>query len=1371
MSSTYFELVLVSGSIPHQYTAFIPDGEGGRLVEHNFEWRSDSTALHMDLGTLSRAAISGKPPEDDLHIRFGQRLYQAVFDGAVGDLWNEHRKAHRRKPLRLIVRIDPETARPLLNLPWEYLHDGKRFLSLDWHTPISRLPWGVELEDLPALTEPLRLLVMTAAPKGLPQNQVLHTAREEDLILAATAEARKAGLLQVEFTPNGSLQALENALWEYDPHMLHFTGHGVFIQAQDRGLLLMEDKQGKKRDVPNAEFADLLEQCAQSLRFVFLSACQSAQAARTEGFADLGPRLLDASIPAVVAMQFSVRNRSAMELGSVFYRGIADGKTVDTAMTEARVRMQRKSPNTVDFAVPVLFLNDPQCLQVDPQSIRKTVDIPRDMSGLTEAQNFVGRNAELRQLQTNLDPERGTWRAAVVHGLGGMGKTVLAARLAARMASRFDGVKTLRMAPTTTAQSVLDGIGSFLLVNNARFNLPRITEFNTHKDAQIPLETKAGQLADILKVLRLLLIFDNCEDILPEGKAVSFSSKGEPQVRKTGLSEVESHTSANPGVDPALLKLIAMLVGSVAGPSRFMFTSRVDFEPVERARLTGAIGHLDLGEMGFTEAVYLMETLPPLDELPVAVIEESRVQTGTEEESRGGGIKPLSKRDVYERLGGHPYAINLFAEHARRSSVGEVLGDLSGVKKELLEFTLMERAVEKLPRRAAVLLRRAAIFLEPVPMEGLAYLMGDEHDAMPEVDEELEALQGWGLIAQLPGTYVYVLHSLVKDWAQEQVKEEQHLWLLRRAANYWSGVGKDSSSLESMLAARQYLYLAGDYEKADDIVQFAFDYLLRWGQIEKLLGLLHASVNTLSGKSRAVALGNLATVFQRLGDYRTARRYNEQVLAEFQALDAQPEIATALHQLGNLHYLQGEYERARERYQQSLAIFEELNNRAGVASTLHQLGSLHYQQGEYERALERYEQSQEIMQEIGDRMGVATGLGQLGTLHQMQGEYEQARERYEQALEIMQEIGDRAGVASNLHGLGILHQRQGEYEQARERYQQSRAIKQEIGDRAGVARSLGQLGILHQDQGEYEQAQECYQQSLEIFEELGDRVGLASSLHQLGMLYQGQGEYERARERYEQSLGIAEELGDRAGEANSLGQLGMLHHDQGEYEHARELYEQALEIMEEIGDRVGVATSLHQLGIIRHLQGEHEPARERYEQALEISEELGDRSGVARRLGQLGRLEEDEGNYPRAVEYAAKSYALFDQLGSPDRDKAGRMLARLQEIMGEEAFKFAINAIDIPEENPKQQGITEDQILNAVVSNTVNIMTKMPEKKPDWWKELGQLQSQARSAELDDLASFLGLVRRLVEGTSQERLTPQVPEEYHKAWNEIIQGS
>ncbi len=131
---------------------------------------------------------------------------------------------------------------------------------------------------------------------------MLNTAREEDLVLGALAAARRAGRVEVEFTPNGAPDTLETALREFDPHVLHFVGHGVFVSALDSGLLLMETPDGRKRDVPNPEFARLIERQARSLRLVFLSACQSAVAPRNEGYADLAPRLLAAGIPAVVAM-------------------------------------------------------------------------------------------------------------------------------------------------------------------------------------------------------------------------------------------------------------------------------------------------------------------------------------------------------------------------------------------------------------------------------------------------------------------------------------------------------------------------------------------------------------------------------------------------------------------------------------------------------------------------------------------------------------------------------------------------------------------------------------------------------------------------------------------------------------------------------------------------------------------------------------------------------------------------------------------------------------------------------------------------------------------------------------------------------------
>ncbi len=1267
-----FELVLTGGPTPHQFTAFVPDGDGGRAAEQTFEWRTDSTALAMDLGALAHAAIAGKPPENDLHKTFGASLFKTVFAGAVGALWQARfaQVRTRREPLRLALRVDPDSARPLLNLPWEYLHDGHDFLALNWRTPMSRLPWGLPAESLPPLTEPLRLVVLIAAPLGLSQNRVLNTAREEDIILGALAGARRAGQIEIEFAPNGTPEALDAALREFDPHLLHFVGHGVFVSERDTGLLLMEAPDGRERQVENREFAELIERRARSLRFVFLSACQSAVAPRNDGYADLAPRLLAAGVPAVVAMQFSVLNVSAMDFGGAVYKALADGEAIDAALTEGRGKLAREGLNTVDFATPALFLSDPDCLRVDRESAKRArPQAAIDLTGAARAQNFVGRAAELRELQTSLDPERGRWRAAIIHGLGGMGKTVLAARLAERMASRFDGVKAIRVTPTTTAQAVLDLLGAFLLANNVRFDTPLIAEFNRVKHEPLPLETKAAQLIEILQARRLLVIFDNFEDVLPDGRAVSRAASTLPPSNQNSTGE-------GPGMgvlDPDLPKLVSLLLEGVPGPSRFLFTSRVDFNPLEPGRLSDAIGRLALGEMQFRDAVYLMETLPPLSELPVATTVEAKP------DQPPPPPRALSMRDLYERLGGHPYTLNLFAEHARRSSAQAVLDDLAGVRRELLDFTLLDRAVARLTERASVLLRRAAIYDEPAPLEGLAFLLGDEQDAMPGVNDEVAALLGWGLLARVPGTDDYAVHTLVRDWARDPLRMsgEERQALLRRAAQYWLGVGGDSHDLAHYLSTHHYLFEAGDYEQAGSIVSAATEPLHRWGQIELLLRLLTGSVRTLSGGRKAVALGNLATMYKGLGDYTAARRIYEQVLAEFEALGDRRNVATALRQLGTLHQAQGEYDRARQRYEQALVIFQELGDRRGVAGSLGQLGILHQDQGEYERARQRYEQSLTTFQELGNRAGVAVSLHQLGILHHLQGEYDRARQRYEQSLAMLQELGDRAGVAGSLHELGRLHQAQGEYDRARQRYEQSLVIFQELGDRRGVASSLPQLGRRHQDQGEYDRARQRYEQSLTIKQELGDRAGVARSLHNLGALHQAQGEYNRARQRYEQSLAIAQELGDRAGMARSLHNLGALHQAQGEYDRARQRYEQSLAIKRDLGDRAGVASSLHNLGALHQAQSEYGWARQRYEQSLAIKQDLGDRAGVARSLHQLGRLFEQDGDYIQAVRHAAQAFAILNELGSPDRDVASRTLARLRDKMGEEAFDKALQQASV----------------------------------------------------------------------------------------------
>ena len=229
-------------------------------------------------------------------------------------------------------------------------------------------------------------------------------------------------------------------------------------------------------------------------------------------------------------------------------------------------------------------------------------------------------------------------------------------------------------------------------------------------------------------------------------------------------------------------------------------------------------------------------------------------------------------------------------------------------------------------------------------------------------------------LAVEPGTQEYRIHSLVRDWVKRQWSDDERKILLRRAAQYWQGMALDSHALGDLLRARHYWLRAGSSSSADDIVQAATEPLMRWGQwgLRRPLWLLRQSVETVSGQRRAVALGNLANMYQNFGDYTTALKYHEQVLEVFEGLGDRGNVAVALHQIGVLHYLQGEYPQALEYYQRSLKIREEIGDRVGVAASLHQIGMLHQGQGEYPQALDYYQRSLKIFEEM------ATGVAWPG---------------------------------------------------------------------------------------------------------------------------------------------------------------------------------------------------------------------------------------------------------------------------------------------------------------------------------------------------------------------------------------------------------
>ena len=190
--------------------------------------------------------------------------------------------------------------------------------------------------------------------------------------LASLAEKKKLTLDRLEAP---TYDALLDQMAATDYHVIHFDGHGLFARrcpkcltlnrlpmagcqacaaplddVSPQGHLAFEDEFGDVDYVDTEAMENVL--LGSEVRLVLLSACQSGMLHGESLFAGLGPGLIRAGVPAVVAMQLSVPDEAAVTFARGFYRALAQGETVPRAVAQGRRRLFRDKT----WFIPTLYL-------------------------------------------------------------------------------------------------------------------------------------------------------------------------------------------------------------------------------------------------------------------------------------------------------------------------------------------------------------------------------------------------------------------------------------------------------------------------------------------------------------------------------------------------------------------------------------------------------------------------------------------------------------------------------------------------------------------------------------------------------------------------------------------------------------------------------------------------------------------------------------------------------------------------------------------------------------------------------------------------------------------------------------------------------
>jgi hypothetical protein len=341
-----FNITIVGDSAPYAVTATY---RGLRAAGHF----TQDLSLPLWQDYLAQLADPYIPPGEERLVAVGALLFDALMQEDLRDLWLQARADldNGGAPgLRIRLLIDPPA---VAALPWESLYDRRRQqpFGADGAIALVRVANQVgyvgRARPIEA-TLPLKILVAAVDdPGGIDSQQEL--AAIETILASLRPEKIDLQLIGGRL----DIHTLRRRLVEFQPDIFHLITHG-----QPDSLLLW-GRGGEPALVSGSQIQAALRQ-VDSLKLVFLNACLAGQPDGTLPFASVAHRLLQANLPAVIAMQFEIADQVAIEFAAFLYEALVTGDclgAVDRAVGVARSNLYIGDPNRIGYMTPILWLN------------------------------------------------------------------------------------------------------------------------------------------------------------------------------------------------------------------------------------------------------------------------------------------------------------------------------------------------------------------------------------------------------------------------------------------------------------------------------------------------------------------------------------------------------------------------------------------------------------------------------------------------------------------------------------------------------------------------------------------------------------------------------------------------------------------------------------------------------------------------------------------------------------------------------------------------------------------------------------------------------------------------------------------------------
>jgi tetratricopeptide (TPR) repeat protein len=1148
------------------------DGYPTRVISSSAGEAQGTLNFNSTLGAIQRAMarIKAEETDEELFVELGRTLFEELFSDDIEDVYRTSLGYARAqgKGLRIRLRLEPPE---LGAIPWEYLYDelNDLFLGVSSETPVTRYIPVAEPPRSITIHPTLKVLAVISNPvnlaeRGLPE---LDAEKEKQVLSQALGEWEREGLVQLEFLDHAIASEIREKLRRYQPHIFHFIGHGAF--QDDKAYLVIEDDDRRFRLITDRTFREFFLG-SDFTKLVVLNACQSATTSSTQPMVGLAPNLVRRGLPAVVAMQYSIYDDTAIKFSREFYRTLALGFPVDTAISEARRGIYIDcGAEKRDWGIPVLFMRAPDGVIL---KLTKPIARPLRLESIPGSGNFIGRQQELDEYQRRLDSQN----IVVIGGTAGVGKTMLGAHIVTQQSQRRVFWHTFHRGLNDNLESVIWALGGFLAANQDN-TLQRFLDLNIEK-----LKEEGYRVSEAINLLvytleqgPYLLCFDDFQVVVEDEKINS-------------LLEILNDRLQNTKV----------MVMSRRSP-RFADAIGLDYEPLAGLNEEDAKALLDRGAIHLSAELFAKlyeQTLgnPKLLELFITWMENRTWRSDEVSEfinrAFGEKVEEYLVRNVYETLSMGEQrllkTISIFRAPVDEEAIGEVLidEDMENVDG-LLDALVHKYAVQESDY-------------------GEKYL----HDLLGEFCYDR---------LKTDASYRTRLHKNAGRYYhdQEDYLEAAHHYF--EAREYQKSADTIIDNVEQLIYAGQSSAIMGqlgklspqllDAETWTSVCTAMGDACMIAGEyeaaIESYQAVLKVEPLLLSPREVADVQRKIGEGYERKGQYDQAlEHYHDgiQMLSD----DVSVETARIYGSLSWIYANQGEYEKAIGSAQQGLRIVEGTGYERETAECYNTIGFVYLQKGDYTRAIEHYTKALEARERIGDRLGLAGSYIKLGMAYKYKGEYDKAFRYYTDSLATSEEIADILHIAVSHGELGFVQDIKSNHDEAIWHYDKALALFTRLGNKPLVAITHNNLGEAYRGKGEYDQAVEHLDRALKMYIEFEDKEGLADVYRILSEISLHQGKIDQAREHCQKAIQLAVEIDSRYCEGCAyrvFGKIQAVTENPGE---ARKHLNQSLEIFRELGDEGEVAYTLGDIAHFEYAAGDTKRAREACAEALEMAKEM-----------------------------------------------------------------------------------------------------------------------------------------------------------------------